>query len=161
LAHFDGGADNLVLLVNANGEKTGYEGRDNETRNLLFVSTDKEKAQWLFPDQNQILSRILPLDSSSNNARVIYLESKHRAPAGVTSKNSKVTLSLVRTDGSKLTTLVSEADEIMEHRERGDDLQVTYQKDDAIRSMRISLGDFKIKSDRLVVSLNAVKSKAP
>ena len=72
-----------------------------------------------------------------------------------------MTLSLVRTDGSKLTTLVSEADEIMEHRERGDDLQVTYQKDDAIRSMRISLGDFKIKSDRLVVSLNAVKSKAP
>jgi hypothetical protein len=161
LAHFDGGADNLVLLVNANGEKTGYEGRDSETRNLLFVSTDKEKAHWLFPDQNQILSRILPLDRSSDNTRVIYLESKPRAPAGGTSKNSKVTLSLVRTDGSKLTTLVSEADEIMEHRERGDDLQVTYQKDDAIRSMRISLGDFKIKSDRLVVSLNAVKSKAP
>jgi len=157
LAHFDGGAGNLILLVNANGAKRGYEGRDNETRNLLFVSPDQEKAQWLFPDQNQILSRILPLDSENDTTRVIYLEIQKKVGSDEDSKSKKVTLSLVKSDGSKLTTLISDADEVMGHRERGNDLQVTYQKDDAIRSVRVSLNDFKIKSDRLVVSLSAVK----
>ena len=68
-----------------------------------------------------------------------------------------MTLSLVRSDGSKLTSLISDVEEIMQHKERGDDLQITYQKVDSIRSMRVSLIDFKIKSDRLVVSLSAVR----
>lgn len=160
LAHFDGGADNLVLLVNADGEKNGYEGRASETRNLLFVSTEKEKAQWLFPSQDQILSKILPMDRTNDRNSVIYLEIKPKAASDVAAKDSKVALSLVRSDGSGLTNLVSEADEIMENRVRGDNLQVVYQKDAAIRSMRIALSDFKIKSDRLVVSLDTVKSKA-
>ena len=157
LAHFDGGADNLILLVNANGEKHGYEGRDNETRNLLFVSTDKDKAQWLFPDQKKVLSRIVPLEISNDSSRAIYIETKNKSNTDESAKSEKVSLSLVRSDGSRLTSLISDAEEIMGHRERGDDLQVTYQKEDAIRSMRISLRDFTIKSDRLVVSLNAVK----
>ncbi len=156
LANFDGGVDNLILYVSSNSGKQGYEGRDNETRNLLFVSTDKEKAQWLFPDQSQVLSRIIPLDSSNESSRAIYIESTKKSDAGEASKSSKVSLSLVRSDGSKLTSLISDVDEIMQHKERGDDLQITYQKDDSIRSMRVSLNDFKIKSDRFVVSLSAV-----
>ncbi len=156
LANFDGGVDNLILYVSSNSGKQGYEGRDNETRNLLFVSTDKQKAQWLFPDQSQVLSRIIPLDSSNESSRAIYIESTKKSDAGEASKSSKVSLSLVRSDGSKLTSLISDVDEIMQHKERGDDLQITYQKDDSIRSMRVSLNDFKIKSDRFVVSLSAV-----
>ena len=56
-----------------------------------------------------------------------------------------------------MTTLVSDADEVMGHRLREDDLQVTYQKEDAIRSMRVSMSDFKVRSDRLVVSLSDAK----
>jgi hypothetical protein len=33
----------------------------------------------------------------------------------------------------------------MGHRLREDDLQVTYQKEDAIRSMRVSMSDFKVR----------------
>lgn len=157
LAHFDGGADNLILLVNTNGEKNGYEVRDNETRNLLFVSTDKEKVRWLFPDQNQVLSHIIPLETSNDSSRPIYIETKRKSDADEASKSSKVSISLVRSDGSRLTSLISDAEEVMGHKERGNDLQITYQKEDAIRSMWISLNDFKIKSDRLVVSLSAVK----
>jgi hypothetical protein len=157
LANFDVGADNLILYVSSNSGKQGYEGRDNETRNILFLSTGSEKAQWLFPDQNQVLSRIIPLDSSNDSSRAIYIESKKKTDADETSKSAKVTLILVRSDGSKLTSLISDVEEIMQHKERGDDLQITYQKDDSIRSMRVSLIDFKIKSDRLVVSLSAVR----
>jgi hypothetical protein len=157
LANFDVGADNLILYVSANSGKQGYEGRDNETRNLLFLSTGSEKAQWLFPDQNQVLNRIVPLDSSNNSSRAIYIESKKKTNADEASKSAKVNLSLVRSDGSKLTSLISDVEEIMQHKERGDDLQITYQKDDSIRSMRVSLIDFTIKSDRLVVSLSDVR----
>jgi hypothetical protein len=157
LAHFDGGQDTLIFLVNAIPTRQGYEGRDNETRNLLFVSTNKEKAQWLFPDQEQTLSRILTLDIASDSAKAIYIETKKRTAGDGDTKLKKVTLSLVLSDGSKLTTLIPDADEVMGHRLRDDDLQVTYQKEDAIRSMRISMTDFKVRSDRLVVSLREAK----
>jgi hypothetical protein len=158
LAHFDGGPDSLIFLVNSSSTRQGYEGRDSETRNLLFVSTNKEKAQWLFPDQDQTLSRILPLDSASDSAKAIYIETKKRTPGDEDSKLKKVTLSLVLSDGSKLTTLIPDADEVLGHRQRKDDLQVTYQKEDAIRSMRVSMTDFKVRSDRLVVSLGEAKN---
>lgn len=157
LAHFDGGQDTLVFLVNTSPIRQGYEGRDSETRNLLFVSTNTEKAQWLFPDQDQILSRIVPLDSANDSAKAVYIETKKRSAKHGDSKLKKVTLSLVLSDGSKLTTLISDADEVMGHRLREDDLQVTYQKEDAIRSMRVSMTDFKVRSDRLVVSLIEAK----
>lgn len=157
LAHFDGGPDTLILLVNASGTRQGYEGRDKETRNLLFVSTDKEKAHWLYPDQNQILSRIVPLNSTNDSASALYIETEKNTAGDEDSKPKKVSLSLVKSDGSKLTTLISDADEVMGHRLRDDDLQVTYQKDDAIRSMRASVSDFRVKSDLLVVSLKEAK----
>lgn len=156
-ANFDGDANNLIFLVNADGPDGDYEGRSSETRNLLFVSTDSEKARWLFQDQKQILHRIVPLQNSSNVAQAIYIETKLPVAGDKKSGHQKTTLNIVKSNGSKLTPFVSNVEDVMGYKENNNDLQVTYLKDNAIRSIRISLLDFTIKSDNFVVSLGEVK----
>ena len=130
-----------------------------ETRNLLFLKPGKETAEWLFPDQTQVLLEIDDLRGEPHQGKAIYAEVADRREESETPKNSPRSVYLISGDGSRLEKVIKDADSVLSHDRKGSLIHIVYQRDQQIRAARISLKDFAIQSDRLVASLTSAVGK--
>lgn len=151
--------DILILKVVTDTQGGRHDCYGEETRNLLFIKPSKEKAEWLFPDQTQALIEINGLSDGSSQVKAIYAEVVDRKQESETPKNSPSSIYLISGDGSRLEKVIKDADSILSHDRKGSQIHIVYQRDQQIRAARISMKDFAIQSDRLVVSMTSVPGR--
>jgi hypothetical protein len=146
--------DILILKVVTDTEGGSYDRYSEETRNLLFLRPSKEKAEWLFPDQTQALLEINGLRGDSSSVKAIYAEVADRKHEGKSPKDAPVSVYLISNDGSRLEKVLKDVDSVLSRHLKGSVINIIYQKDRQVRAARISLKDFAIQSDRVIVSLS-------
>lgn len=153
--------DVIFLKLVARNERRIYEERwSGEVRNLLLVKSKPEEAVWLFPDQSlelvsikelfgfSILDKNLPTGEVVADKDAPYKGLSIQTRFAVKGKDQdKLSLYLVRHNGTGLAKVLEDVDEILSEKTDYDTLRVIYQKGDAVKAARISIINFKIVSD--------------
>ncbi|MGB4560045.1 MAG: hypothetical protein WBI20_15135 [Burkholderiaceae bacterium] len=152
----DTGPNNLVMKVVTSRKVQGYEGVREETRNMLFLKEESEKAVWLFSDQAQALTKIQVIKNEAGVISGIYLEAVARPLDKGGSKDAMTSIYLVSPDGSRLERILAGVDFVLSIRPQKNQLQVIYQKENAVRTARVSLPEFVVQSDRIIATLSDV-----
>ena len=153
--------DVIFLKLVARNERRIYEERwSGEVRNLLVVKSKPEEAVWLFPDQSlervsikelfgfSILDKNLPTGEVVTDKDAPYKGLSIQTRFAVKGKDQdKLSLYLVRHNGTGLAKVLEDVDEILSEKVDYDTLRVIYQKGDAVKAARISIINFEIVSD--------------
>ena len=123
---------------------TYEEGWGGEIRNLLVLRPGLEQASWVFPDQSLSLFKIVEIQDAGRPFKLLSIQAKKSMTGDST---EPVDLYLLNHDGSGLTKVLKNLDEVVGQTSYQEELRVIYQKDKAVRYARISLGSRQVISD--------------
>jgi hypothetical protein len=155
-SRIDVGPNTLLMKIVA-PKKNGvnYDSESIETRNLIFFNDGAGKAHWLFLDASQAITELESLNTEgAKSPMALYLETVPRPHKDGSSNHTSA--HLVSPDGLRKRAIATELDQILSHRRHGQTLQLVYQKDKAVRLMKVSLTSFETLSDRVVATLSEV-----
>ena len=153
--------DVIFLKLVTRNERQNYEERwSGKVRNLLVVKSKPEEAVWLFPDQSldlvsikelfgfSILDKNLPTGQVVADKDAPYKGLSIQTRFAIKGENQdKLSLYLVRHNGTGLAKVLEDVDEILSQNTDYDTLRVIYQKGDVVKAARISIINFEIVSD--------------
>lgn len=141
-------------LVSRKEKHTYAEGWSGEIRNLLVLKPGVEQATWLFPDQSLELKNIVELSGRGASFKALSIQALKPSTGNL---GERVDLYLVSYDGSGLTRVLEGLDEVVGQTSYQDEVRVIYQKDDAVRSARISLSGRKVVSDTKIAGIEQIR----
>jgi hypothetical protein len=129
------------------------EGWGGEIRNLLVLKPGVEQASWLFPDQSLTLFKIVEIPDTGKQFKLLSILAKKSM---TDNSNAPVDLYVLNHDGSGLTKVLENLDEVVGQTSYQEELRVIYQKDNSVRSARISLDSKKVISDTKLADLKQI-----
>jgi hypothetical protein len=146
----------VLKLQSIGGESNDYasEGRNYETRNLLFVKSDGGASTWLFPDQSHLISRIERITAPDGRTKAIFFGS--RLAAGV-KNGQQFSLYLTKPDGTSPVEVLKDIDHVVSRRISGNIIHLIYQSELEIKESKISMTSLNAESDLVVAKLRTVK----
>jgi hypothetical protein len=135
--------------------------RDQETRNILFLSASDHRGTWLFPGHENLIletDQIRPWRGDDLNAptKALYIRFIPGDPehAMGPSQYDPVAVALSRSDGTGLVEVLRDVDEVVSYEQfDADSLSITYRTLEELRLARISLDTFAKLSDDLVTAV--------
>lgn len=129
------------------------EGWGGEIRNLLVLRPGSEQASWLFPDQSLTLFKIVEIQDAGKPFKLLSIQVKKST---VGNSKEPVDLYILNHDGSGLTKVLENLDEVVGQTSYQEELRVIYQKDKAVRFARISLVLRQVISDAILADIKQI-----
>lgn len=137
------GTDIVALVLFS--EEAG--GRNEQMRNVLFLSENGARATWLFKDHTNVLLDFDGLRRGEQPTRALYYEIDNE-------DDGSLTVALSRADGSNLTEVLPGVTRVVSH-ERTDDrvLAIIYETGDKLWSARFDLETFAKLTEQSLVDV--------
>jgi len=154
------------ISIESRSEVMNFSGgryRPTRAKNVMFINSDSNTSNWLFPTTNQLIVNIsqLYIRNDSKQALVssaIYFEmiNSDSNNDGIFDDKDERTLALTKVDGSQFSEVISNYSRILETRtNKAGHLFIIYIIENEVYSILVDLNTFKVTNKHQLPRVNA------